>query len=284
MLDFFTEYSKYVLISTIASPILFLIANQLWLHGKVKQVSTGWRKKEREKTKHWSQQEFIPVDKTVKKHTKQQLQSGGVLLFAVILNIILQPAVIILTLGLAPFTLWLVTFLLLSFRVHARSKLLLHEGLHMKGVIHHHRFLKRIDADAKISPYIPSPYAFLYHYIRLEKIPEQLNDIIRSDKDSKVAREESEIISEEEHWLTEELILLFSGRVKYYNLELASDRREAMNRMLRHARNPELSTTIRKQAMALANELQSRAEAETIEEAKELDALLDIETVERFYV
>lgn len=284
MLDFFTEYSKYVFISILVSPVLFLLINQLCLYGKTKQVSTGWRKKEREKTKHWSQKEFLPVDKTVKKHIKHQLQGNGVLFFAFLLNIILQPIVVILTLGMAPFALWMLTLLLLSLRINARSKLLLQEGLHMRGVIHHHRFLKIIESDAKISPYIPSPYAFLYHYMRLETIPEQLNDIIRSDKESKTAREESEIISEEERWLTEELTLLFSGRVRYYNPELASDRTEAMSRMLRHARNPELSTTIRKQAMALANELQSRAEAQTIEEAKELDALLDIETVERFYV
>lgn len=284
MLEFFTQYSKYVLISIVLSPLLFLLVNQIWLHGKTKQVSLEWRKKERNETKAWSQSEFAPVDKAVRVHLKHQLQGNGILVLAFILNVIAQPLVVILTLGMAPFALWMVTLLLLIARISVRSKVLSKQGLHMNGVIYHERLRKSIHEFAVLHPYISSPYAFLYHYLRLESIPEELNSIIRSSKDARTAKEESEVIGDEERWLMEELRLSFSGRPRYYNQELATESTEAMNRMLRHAKNPELSVDIRKKAMALAKQLQLRAEVESLEEAKELDALLDIETVERFYI
>lgn len=278
------DYSKYVLISMLISPAVFLLMNQIWLRRETRKVTQYWRKREKELTKPWKQSEFSPVDTLVKAHTKRQIQGNELLLVLFILNMLIQPFVALFTLGLAPFTLWVVTLLYLGLRMQKRRKRLIEKGLHQANIVHHERLQRSLQEFSEFRPYISLPYSFLYHYTRLQTIPDQLNEVIRSSKDSKSAKEETEILAEEERWLISELILAFTGRARYYNEELSSESLDAMNTMLRHAQNSELPASVRKRSMELAKKLQSKAEFSSIEEAKKLDALLDIETVERFYI
>lgn len=284
LLTFLTQYGKYVMGCFIVSPLLFVLINQVWVAIHAKKIALKWEKQESGFLSYMEKNELKALDKRVRGELQKQLQGSLLFVTLFVVNLLLQPIVLILTLGTAPFLLWIITVIFLMMRVKKRMTHFEENGLSAKGLIGHERLLKESEGILEFHPYVSHPFTFFYHYQRLIGIPERLSELIRSNKDSHIARQESEILAEEERWLMGELILSISGRMRHYTEELESESVDAMNAMMRHAQNPTLSLAVRHRAMVLAKQLQRRSKKESVEEARQLDAMLDIETVERFYV